>query len=129
MHRFEEKNGYLRMNLSGHLGAEEMKEWFESSKVAAQRSGPPPLVMVDLREMSVLPKEAIPMMEEAQRTAKKNGLVRSVVVVKSAILQMQFQRIAKGTGISDKERYISAETNPNWEKAAEDWLLSGIEPA
>jgi hypothetical protein len=67
-------------------------------------------------------------MEKAQRAANKSGLVRSVIIVKSAILQMQFERIAKGTGIYEKERYISAETNPNWERAAEAWLLSGVEP-
>jgi hypothetical protein len=42
---------------------------------------------------------------------------------------MQFERMAKTTGIFEKERYISAETNPNWEKVAEAWILHGTEPA
>jgi hypothetical protein len=119
---------YIVLRFSGFVGEQEMREWLSETQSAMATSEPAPFVMVDLRQMSVLPKAAVPLMEQAQRGANESGLVRSVIIVKSAIIQMQFERMAKTTGIYDKERYISAETNPNWESAAEAWLLSGIEP-
>jgi hypothetical protein len=119
---------YIVLRFSGFVGEQEMREWLSETQSAMATSEPAPFVMVDLRQMSVLPKAAVPLMEQAQRGANESGLVRSVIIVKSAIIQMQFERMAKTTGIYEKERYISAETNPNWERAAEAWLLSGIEP-
>ena len=128
MYEIIEKERYIVLRFSGYVGAQEMRDWLSQTQTAMASANPAPFVMVDLRDMAVLPKEAVPLMEKAQRAANKSGLVRSVIIVKSAILQMQFERIAKGTGIYEKERYISAETNPNWERAAEAWLLSGVEP-
>ncbi len=129
MYEVINKKRYIVLRFSGYVGAQEMNEWLISTRVAMAGPTPSPFVMVDLREMAVLPKDAVPLMEEAQRAANKSGLVRSVIIVKSTILRMQFERIAKGTGIYEKERYISAEINPNWEKDAEAWLLDGVEPA
>lgn len=129
MYEFIEKERYVVLRFSGYVGAQEMSDWLTETQAAMAGPNPAKFVMVDLREMAALPKEAVPLMEKAQRAANKSGLVRSVIIVKSAILQMQFERIAKGTGIYEKERYISAETNPKWEKDAEAWLLSGVEPA
>lgn len=129
MYEISEKQGYVRINFSGRIGLEEMKEWLNEMRSAMSQPDPSGLIMIDLREMSVLPKEALAILETAQRAGNKSGLKRSAVIVKSAIIQMQFERIAKLTGIYTKERYISAETNPRWEKAAEAWILHGTEPA
>lgn len=128
MYEIIAKERYIVLRFSGFVGEQEMRAWLSETQSAMATSEPAPFVMVDLRQMSVLPKAAMPLMEQAQRAANKSGLVRSVIIVKSAIIQMQFERMAKTTGIHEKERYISAETNPNWEKEAEAWLLAGVEP-
>lgn len=129
MYEISQTQGYVRISFTGRIGLEEMKEWLNEMRTAMSQPNPNGLIMVDLREMAVLPKEAAAILESAQRAGNKSGLKRSAVIVKSAIIQMQFERIAKLTGIYTKERYFSADTNPNWEKAAEAWILQGKEPA
>ncbi len=55
-------------------------------------------------------------------------MVRSVVIVDSALTKMQFQRIAKQTGIHAWERYIDASSITDWEKVGIDWINKGIDP-
>jgi hypothetical protein len=129
MYEFSQQQGYIKLTLKGHIGKEEMREWMEGTLASLNEPNHPRHVMVDLREMSVLPKESLPMLETIQRKALASGMIRSALIVKSAIIQMQFERIAKSTGIFAKERYFSAETTPNWEKAAEAWILHGSETA
>ena len=129
MYEVSQTRGYVKISFSGRIGMEEMKEWLDDSRKAMSQPNPPNLVMVDLRGLNGLTKDTIDIFAIAQREAKASGLKRSAVIVKSAIIQMQFERMAKTTGIFEKERYISAETNPNWEKVAEAWILHGPEPA
>jgi hypothetical protein len=121
--------GYVKITFAGRVGVDEMKEWLAASRTAMSQPNPPELFMIDLRELNGLTKDTIDIIAIGQRGAKASGLKRSAVIVKSAIIKMQFERMAKTTGIFEKERYISAETNPNWEKAAEAWILHGSEPA
>ncbi len=50
------------------------------------------------------------LMEEGQKEYKERGMTRSVVILDSAIMAMQFKRLAKDTGIYQWERYIDAST-------------------
>lgn len=59
---------------------------------------------------------------------KSKGMKRSVVILDSAIMAMQFKRLAKDTGIYEWERYIDASTHSNWEKLGEEWIVNGIDP-
>ena len=128
MYEFSQQQGYIKLTFKGHIGEEEMREWMEGTLASFDQPNHPRHVMVDLREMIVLPKQALPTLETVQRKALASGMIRSALIVKSAIIQMQFERVAKATGIFAKERYFSAETAPNWEKAAEAWILHGTEP-
>ena len=128
MYQVSQTRGYVKISFSGRIGVDEMKEWLDASRTALSQPNPPNLVMVDLRELNGLTKDTLDMLAMGQREAKESGLKRSAVIVKSTIIQMQFERMAKTTGIFEKERYISAETNPNWEKVAEAWILHGTEP-
>ena len=85
-------------------------------------------VFVDMRNLSPLPSDAKTMMEEGQKLYKQKGMQRSVVVVANAITKMQFQRIAKQTGIYDWERYIDASNTSNWESVGVNWLKNGVDP-
>jgi hypothetical protein len=72
--------------------------------------------------------EAQKMMEEGQKLYKSKGMQRSVVIVESVTISMQFKRIAKQTGIYDWERYISAQESPNWENLGLRWIRNSIDP-
>ena len=45
-------------------------------------------------------------MQEGQKLFKNAGMERSVVILSTAMVTMQFKRIAKETGIYEWERYI-----------------------
>ncbi len=85
-------------------------------------------VFVDMRTLKPVSPEAQEIMQTGQKMYKDNGMNRSVVVVNSAILKMQFQRIAKETGIYQWERYIDASSVENFEKVGLDWLVNSIDP-
>ena len=129
MYEVSEQRGYIKFKFSGRISAEEMQQWLDEMRVAMTQPNAPELVFVDMREMTVLAKEAVEIMAMGQRAAKASGMKRSVVILKSTTVQMQFERLAKTTGIFEKERYISADTNPKWEEAGEAWILHSTEPA
>ncbi len=78
--------------------------------------------------MKPLPQDSQTEMQVGQKLFKEKGLERSVVIVNSGITKMQFQRIAKQTGIYAWERYIDASADANWEKAGVDWISNGVDP-
>jgi hypothetical protein len=53
---------------------------------------------------------------------------RSCVILESQVVAMQFKRIAKSSGIYNHERYLAADTTPDWEKKALGWIVNGIDP-
>lgn len=53
---------------------------------------------------------------------------RSVVILESTIITMQFKNIAKETGIYQWERYLDASKVPNFEEVGKKWLINGIDP-
>ena len=81
-----------------------------------------------MRTMKPLPKDARDAMEEGQRIYGQNGMERSVVILNSTLVTMQFKRIAKETGIDQWERYIDASKTSNWEEVGVSWLEKGIDP-
>lgn len=67
-------------------------------------------------------------MEEGQKLFKQKGMTRSVVILNSPIVTVQFKRIAKETGIYNWERYLDASSTPDWEQKGRRWLTDGIDP-
>jgi hypothetical protein len=67
-------------------------------------------------------------MEKGQKLFKQKGMERSVVILNSAAITMQFKRIAKETGIYSWERYINAAQEPNWEKKGLSWIEKAVDP-
>lgn len=112
----------------GFVKPEIMSDWLQESQQIVPKLGKNFNVLVDMRQMMPLGKEAQATMEEGQRYYKTSGMKRSCVVLSSPTLTMQFMRIAKETGIYEWERYIDASKNPNWEQTAVEWLEKGIDP-
>jgi hypothetical protein len=81
-----------------------------------------------MRNLKPLPPDAQASMEEGQKLYKQKGMERSVVILNSASLTMQFKRIAKETGIYEWERYVDASKTADWEKVGLDWVKKGVDP-
>ncbi len=128
MYKIEKKDYGYRLTFGGFIKEDEMKKWLEESKVILP-NGPKSFgVFVDMRTLKPLPPESQKHMNEGQKFYKKSGMVRSVVILASAITKMQFKRIAQETGIYEWERYIDEASTSNWEKVGLDWIKDGIDP-
>ena len=128
MYTIEKTEYGFYMTFGGQILETEMAAWVEESEqlLAAQRGKFS--VFVDMRRLDPIASESQVQMQKGQRMYKQKGMERSVVVLESAILTRQFQRIAKQTGILLWERYIDASIVKDWETVALDWIKSGVEP-
>ena len=84
-------------------------------------------VLVDIRELLPLADDVQSVIDETQRLYRNSGLERSCVVLASALMTMQFKRIARETGVYAHERYVDASREAHWERAALNWIIDGID--
>jgi hypothetical protein len=105
-----------------------MQAWVEESKTALKSAGKDFGVFVDMRSLKPLVQEAQAVMQEGQKLFKAKGMARSVVILASAIITMQFKRIAQDTGIYQWERYIDSSTVPNWKEKGLAWVRDKVDP-
>jgi hypothetical protein len=128
MYRIEKKSYGVKITFSGNLNVEELKKWVvESAKILVSIS-PKFGVFVDMRELKPLNDDSQLVLEEGQKLYKKAGMTRSVVILASSVVTMQFKRLAKETGIYEWERYIDASKVANWEENGQEWLVNKIDP-
>ncbi len=128
MYKIEKKPWGYKLTFDGVISAEEMKKWVEDSKKALLTAPSKFGVMVDMRNLKPLSPEAKSVMEEGQKLYKTKGMERSAVILNSAVLTLQFKKIAQESGIYQWERYIDAGKDPNAEKTAEAWITNGVDP-
>ena len=128
MYKIDKTYYGFKLTFGDFIKEDEMKQWVEESRSAL--SGAPASfgVFVDMRTLKPLPPGAQSYMEEGQKLYKDKGMKRSVVILNSASIQMQFKRLAKESGIYAWERYIDASNTPNWEKVGVDWIMNGVDP-
>ena len=128
MFSIEKKDFGYHLTFGGFIKAEEMGRWVEESKEVLENAPSAFGVFVDMRTLKPLPTESQPLMEEGQKLYKGKGMVRSVVILNDLVTTIQFKRIAKDTGIYEWERYLDAESEPEWEQVGLDWIQNGIDP-
>ena len=117
------------LSFGGTIGSADMQAWADEAR--RQLNGPLPEswgVVVDMRELEPLSVETQAVMVEGQKLFKQKGMQRSAVALKDAITTLQFRRLARTSGIDAWERYINVGTVENWQTAAKQWIVSGIEP-
>lgn len=85
-------------------------------------------VLLDTRGMYTLPPEARELMKRNIERAKRAGMGRLAQIVDDSVTAMQFNRLARETGISGTSRQIDASSVPDCERVALDWIVEGIEP-
>lgn len=128
MYRIDKKTWGYRITFRGEISPAEMTQWVEESIEILKASNDSFGVFVDMRSMLPLDQEAQNSMKAGQKLYQDSGMVRSVVILESALLTMQFKRIAKETGIYRWERYIDASSQAEWESIGLKWILNGTDP-
>ncbi len=128
MYKIEQKNYGYKLTFEGRIDNDEMSQWVEDSKSKLTSAPSKFSVMVDMRNLKPLLQEAQETMASGQKLYKQAGMERSAVVVNSAVLKMQFNRLAKESGIYQWERYIDASATADWESVATKWLTDAIDP-
>jgi hypothetical protein len=114
------------LKFSGFIKGEEMAQWVTESKHALQTAPAEFMVWVDMRDLKPLPEAAQQAIVEGQKLYKAKGMLRSAVLVDKTLTKLQFERIAKETGIDAWERYFSTE-EPDHLQSIERWLASATE--
>jgi len=109
------------LSFGGVVTADEMKQWVQESRKALATAPKAFTVRVDMRELKPLAPDVQAIMEEGQALYKKGGMTRSAVLLSNALIKLQFERLAKQSGIYEWERYFS-EKEPGYDQAIENWL-------
>ncbi len=128
MYHIDKKPYGLHLTFAGHIPKHEMERWQQEITEVLAAMDAQLGVFVDMRDLELLPPESRPAMMVGQRTARKHGMQRSVVILRDKITALQFKGIAKETGIYAWERYIDADAEPNWEQVGLDWILNAVDP-
>ncbi|MCA1960814.1 MAG: hypothetical protein LDL33_08455 [Desulfomonile sp.] len=128
MYKIEKTDYGMKFTFSGFIDEQQVRNWGREVWEMAKSLPKGFCLLMDMRGMQPLPREAWQMMEKAQEKAIKAGMKRAVQILDDPITIMQFKRFARHTGIADRERQIDVTTVPDWEKVAMDWLISGIDP-
>ena len=124
-----EKTPYgFKLVFSGMINAVEMSRWTHDSKTVLTSAPSAFCVLFDLRDLKPLAPDAQQQMHVGQRLLKEHGLVRSAVIVGSAVLAVQSRRNAQQSGVYEWEHYIDSSRTNNSDQIALSWLVSGIDP-
>ncbi len=128
MYTIEKTEYGYHLTFGGKILESEMAAWVEESRQTLTEQRGKFSVYIDMRTLEPIASESQVKMQAGQRLYKQKGMERSVVILESATLARQFQRIARQTGILSWERYIDSSTVKDWEKVAMDWIENAIEP-
>ena len=128
MYKIEKNNYGYKLIFGGFIKKDEMQNWVADSKKSLLNSPASFGVFIDMRDLKPLPEDSQQYMVEGQKLYKAKGMKRSVVILSNSIAKMQFQRLAKETGIYEWERYIDASSSSNWEQIGIDWISKQIDP-
>jgi len=128
MYKIDKKTYGVSLTFDGFIKKDEMQNWVNDTKKVVPTLKSKFGIFVDMRTMKALPRESQELMQEGQKLFKQNGMERSVVILNSATVTMQFKKIAKDTGIYQWERYIDASKVSNWEEIGKNWIEKAIDP-
>ena len=128
MYKIEAGNHGFTLTFGGSLYSEELLRWLEDSKRQLARQNGPFGVVVDMRGMLPLGREARAIILQGQDLYRKAGLVRSAVILKGSAITAQFRQLAKDSMVYRNERYIDASNNEECLKQALDWVTSQVDP-
>lgn len=128
MYKIEQRPWGYYLIFGGSMDATEMRKWVDESEALLKNAPATFGVFVDMRTLKILVPEAQEAMQDGQKAYKRAGMVRSVVILQSALVTLQFKNIAKKTGIYEWERYIDASSVSDWERVGIAWVRDAKDP-
>lgn len=128
MYKIEQTEIGFKLTFSGTVTKEELEPWFQESKNALIKCKKPFGVIVDMRNLELLPPDVQAEIVKGQMLYRNSGLQRSAIILRDPTVTVQFMGLAKKSGIYNYERFIDASSDAQWEKHAEEWAGFGIDP-
>jgi hypothetical protein len=128
MYTLEKAPFGFKITIAGHATSAEATRILDESRRVLKNCDKPFGVLVDIRTLKPMADDVQKIVDETQRLYRAEGLRRSAVVLASAIMTLQFMRIARDTGVYTYERYIDASKDANWEPVALAWIINGVDP-
>jgi len=128
MYKIEKTHYGVKLIFADAINKDEMATWVEESKKVLTTMTGKFGVFVDMRTLKPLQPDAQEEMQKGQKLFKQAGMERSVVILDSALITMQFKKIAQETGIYEWERYINASAVSNWEEVGVKWIKDAVDP-
>jgi len=128
MYKIKPTDFGFKLTFGGTVTKPDMQPWLEESKKALNTCKKPFGVIVDLRGLDLLPPDVQAEIVKGQILYRNSGLERSAVILSDPIVTIQFMRLAKKSGVYKYERYIDASSDEQWERHAEEWVRSEIDP-
>jgi hypothetical protein len=128
MYTLEKAPYGFKITIGGWATHAEATRILDESRVALNSCDRPFGVLVDIRTLKPLADDVQEVVDETQRLFRQNGLRRSAVILASAVMTLQFMRIASETGVYAHERYIDASKHTDWEQVALAWIDNGMDP-
>jgi hypothetical protein len=130
MYRTIKEDFGFEVTLNGKLSLDQMKQWrFETIRVMVG-TGENFSVLFDFRELrpGELEPEVQQLLSDGWRLFKREGMLRSCVILDNRKAALQYKRRALTSVDYFYERYIDASTDPEWRKKAIGWLADKTEP-
>jgi len=128
MYKIEAKHYGIHLTFADVVGKPELEKWLAESQQKLKSVPKSFGVLIDMRRLKPLDPDAKQLMEKGQALYKSSGMQRSCVIVESAMLAVQFEQIAKQSGIYAFERYLASANHPDWEQRAVNWIKNGVDP-
>lgn len=128
MYRIEKRDYGIHLIFGDFIKATEMQRWVQESFEVLPEQPTPFGVFVDMRTLAPLDPDAQAVIRDGQKLYQQRGMVRSVVILSSPVVTMQFKRIAHESGIYEWERYIDASSVPDWEERGLAWIIDAVDP-
>jgi hypothetical protein len=125
----KEKFGF-QLTFGGSISLDEINRWHAEAKTATVGAPRTFGVLIDMRTLRPggIQPDAQAVMVDGQGLFKKAGMERSCVILESAAVTMQFERLARESGIFAFERYINAAAHPDWHAKALGWIEGKVDP-
>lgn len=130
MYNVEQTEYGLRLTLGGFIEEDEMTEYCDAIKSAADDQVGSFRVVADMREATAMPDDSAEELKRVMGYCDQQGLERAAGIVESATTAMQLQNLAETVNHAGGETvFIDASDLEDWESAALEWVKDGVEPA
>jgi hypothetical protein len=128
MYRIDETDYGFKLTFGDTIDKEAMTRWYTAVMSVINSQTGSFGMMVDMRRLKPVSAEIEDYLQKVKDSARRKGMVRSVVILSDAVTMMCLRRNAKRNKTYRYERYINANIEPGWEQVGREWLLNEVDP-